>query len=411
MLKHWLWLAERPHISPVGIGKLLRLLGSAESIYELTEKQCLEIDGFEERWLPAILDKSTEAAEKIIARCDELEIQILTYGDEAYPRRLRQIDRPPVVLYYQGSFPNIDNEAAIAIVGTRKCSNYGLLQAKQFAGLIASSGGLVVSGGARGIDSIALNSALNSLMPVVCVVGCGLDQTYPKENRPLFEAVVRHGCMVSEYPPGTPPRKLNFPMRNRIISALSVAVLVVEAPKKSGALITADLALEQGKDLFTLPGNIGVRQCEGSNRILQEGAQLATDGWDLLSRYEALFPGHLVDGRLHNASARLYRARYGAARELYSPQFVSEEEIPARKPERKPVQSTETTATAPLQTETGKLSEDETAVLSVMDGSVQDSDQIVVGSGLPVSRTMAALTLLQIKKLVRKAEGNRYQRI
>lgn len=156
-------------------------------------------------------------------------------------------------MYLQGRLPGFDHEAAIAVVGSRRCSAYGLLHAKQFSRLIAASGGLVMSGGARGIDTMALQSAMDLLEPVVCVLACGLDIAYPPENGQLFAQIASRGCLLSEYPPGTSPMRGNFPVRNRILSGLSVGVLVVEASAQSGALITARLALEQGRDVFAIP--------------------------------------------------------------------------------------------------------------------------------------------------------------
>jgi DNA processing protein len=215
----------------------------------------MQTEGFDRRWLEGILDKDTSDAEQILQECDNKGIQLMVYSDNAYPERLRNIADPPAVLYYKGTFPDFDQEAAIGIVGTRRCSAYGMLQSKQFSNLIANSGGIVVSGGARGIDTMALGGALDSLMPVVCVLGCGVDVVYPSSNRGLYEGVLRCGCLISEFPPGTRPYKWNFPKRNRLISGVSNGVLVVEAPERSGALITARLAAEQGRDLFAVPGN------------------------------------------------------------------------------------------------------------------------------------------------------------
>ena len=274
---------------------------------------CRSTEGFEARWLEGVLDKDLSAAEQILVDCDDKDIHIVCYHMDEYPDRLRSLPDAPPVLYYRGSLPNFDDEAAIAVVGTRKCSAYGLLHAKQFSRLIAASGGMIVSGGARGIDTMALRGALDSMMPVACVLGCGVDVVYPPENRFLFRDIVAHGCLLSEYPPGTRPDRGNFPARNRIISGLSVGVLVIEAPEQSGALITAQHALEQGRDVFAIPGNIGVKNNEGTNRLLREGAQMVTDGWELLSNYTYLFPGKLADARRRSRSSAS-TARVTAAR-------------------------------------------------------------------------------------------------
>ena len=285
MLKHWIWLTQCPGIGTRGVAALLRLFGTAERIYAMGERDYRDTEGFENRWLESLLDKATGEAQKVLVRCDDLGIRVLTYADPQYPERLRNIPDPPAVLYYKGNFPDFDREAAIAVVGSRRCSAYGLMYAKRFGRQIAACGGLVVSGGARGIDTMATFGALDAGTPVVTVLGCGLDISYPRENRELFGDVARRGCLISEYPPGTPPNGRHFPVRNRILSGLCLGVLVVEAPEGSGALITANQALEQGRDVFAIPGNIGVKHCEGSNRLLREGAILVESGWDVLRDY------------------------------------------------------------------------------------------------------------------------------
>lgn len=399
MLKHWIWLTRREGIGTRGVASLLRIFGTAERIYALTERDCRRTEEFQERWLAPVLDKELSDAEQILIDCDNKQIQLLTYADEAYPDRLRNIPDPPAVLYYLGTLPDFDNEAAIAIVGTRRCSAYGLLHAKQFSKLIAASGGIVVSGGARGIDTMALMGALDSAMPVVCVLGCGVDVPYPAENRFLFRDIIRHGCILSEYPPGTKPLRSNFPARNRILSGLSLGVLVIEAPEKSGALITANHALEQGRDVFAIPGNIGVRNNEGTNRLLREGATMVSDGWDLLSSYTYLFPDKLSDGRTKEALERLYRARFGNALPVYSP-VAFDKKVVDNPPERTYIEKT-----------TVDLSEDEETILALFGAEPVHCDELVARSGLPTPRVLSALTLLQIKAIVAKRNGNFFQRI
>lgn len=266
MQKHWVWLATRSGIGVRGRAELLRRFGTAERIYAMDRAALQAEEGLRRSWLEPLLDKTLDGAERILAQCDRFDIRLLTYAEPAYPERLRNIADPPALLYYQGRLPDFDHEAAIAVVGSRRCSAYGLLHAKQFSRLIAASGGLVMSGGARGIDTMALQSAMDLPEPVVCVLACGLDIAYPPENGQLFAQIASRGCLLSEYPPGTSPMRGNFPVRNRILSGLSVGVLVVEASAQSGALITARLALEQGRDVFAIPGNLGVASCEGTNR-------------------------------------------------------------------------------------------------------------------------------------------------
>lgn len=391
MLKHWIWLTQRPGIGTRGRAALLRLFGTAERIYAMKEREYRDTAGFELRWLEPLLDKSTDEAERVLIACDDLGIQLLTYADARYPERLRNIPDPPAVLYYKGTFPDFDREAAIAVVGSRRCSAYGLMYAKRFGRQIANCGGLVVSGGARGIDTMATYGAMDASAPVVAVMGCGLDISYPRENKGLFEDVARRGCLISEYPPGTPPNGRHFPVRNRIISGLCLGVLVVEAPEDSGALITANQALEQGRDVYAIPGNIGVKHCEGSNRLLREGAILVENGWDVVREYTYMFPDKLSDGRTREALEQGARS-CGVAAPIF---------VPA---------STEKEAACPPAAAPQGLSADEQTILELLTAEPVLADTLVARSGLPAQRVLAALTMLQIKQLALKLAGNMYQR-
>ena len=340
MLKHWIWLTTRPGIGVHGRAALLRLFGTAERIFEMKERDYLAAEGFECRWLESLLDKSLDEAEKILIECDDKSIRLVTYADGAYPSRLRNISDPPALLYYCGTLPDFDNEAVIGVIGSRRCSAYGLLHAKQFSKLIASSGGIVVSGG----------------------------------------------------------------VRNRIISGLALGVLVVEAPERSGALITANLALEQGRDVFAIPGNIGVKSCEGSNRLIRDGAIVVENGWEILREYEHLFPGKLSDGRSREAMERGFMARFGRPAPVYTP-VVLEEPV-----DKKVIDNPENRNYSDVKEKVPVLAGDVAAVFAVLTEQPELADELVVRSGLPAQRVAAALTMLQIKGLARKQAGNRYCR-
>ncbi len=404
MIQHWIWFTTRRGIGLSGRAALLRLFGSAERIHALTAKECCRTEGFEARWLEPLMDKSLDEAERILRQCDDKEISLLTYCDEAYPTCLKNIATPPALLYYRGKLPDFNNEPAIAVVGSRKCTPYGLLNAKQFGKQLAASGAIVVSGGARGIDTMALRGALDSTMPVVAVLGCGVDVVYPRENRFLFQDIIRHGCLISEYPPQTPPEAGHFPVRNRIISGLSLGVLVVEAPEKSGALITAELALEQGRDVYAIPGNVGVKSSAGTNRLLRDGAILVEDSWDVLRDYVARYPDRLVDGRNAKVAEKLFRARYGMALPVYTPLPVEAgfDKKDIDNPPRKAYSDGKATAPG--------LSGDEAQVLRVLGAETLHTDELVVRSGLPTARVLSSLTLLLIKGQIVKLPANYYKK-
>ena len=294
----------------------------------------------------------------------------------------------------------------------------GLLHAKQFSRLIAASGGLVMSGGARGIDTMALQSAMDLPEPVVCVLACGLDIAYPPENGQLFAQIASRGCLLSEYPPGTSPMRGNFPVRNRILSGLSVGVLVVEASAQSGALITARLALEQGRDVFAIPGNLGVASCEGTNRLLREGALMPENGWELLQEYTHLFPGKLADGRRREVMEQRFGSHYAAAVPAQPlPERLAKPARPAApSPEKSPALDKKDIDNPPARPYSDRkkappaLSGDEAAVYAALTPEPILADLLTEHTGLPPQRLLAAMTMLQIKGLAKKLPGNRYQR-
>ena len=289
MLVHWIWFAHRPGLNDRDKMALLQHFRDPEDIY-FADDGAFDAIGLSEDAKTALREKNLTSAEEILEACDREKLHILTCQDAAYRARLKNIADPPVVLYYKGRLPDFDGSPVIGVVGTRKASAYGLTTAKRMGYQIARCGGIVVSGMAYGIDGMAMSGALTAGAPAVGVLGCGADIVYPISNRALFRDTEEYGCILSEFAPGTPPAKWTFPKRNRIISGLSCGVLVVEAPEKSGALITARLAAEQGRDVFAVPGNIDQPSFVGSNRLLRDGAIMVSSGWDVLSEYEALFP-------------------------------------------------------------------------------------------------------------------------
>jgi DNA processing protein len=219
--------------------------------------------------------------EKVYERMQAQGITCLTWDDEVYPRHLKNIDQPPPVIYVRGELLPED-DWAVAIVGTRKVTSYGRQVTEEIAGFLAQNRVTVVSGLARGVDGIAHQSALKAGGRTIAVLGSGVDRIYPPENRRLADEMNTHGALVSDYPPGTAPDGTNFPPRNRIISGLSLAVVIVEAGVTSGALITATFAAEQGRDVFAVPGTIHAPQSKGTNRLIRDGAQPLLDPQEIL---------------------------------------------------------------------------------------------------------------------------------
>lgn len=229
--------------------------------------------------------RASVSPEKVWERIQAQGINVVTWEDEGYPHRLKEIDQPPPVLYLRGNlYP--EDEWAVAVVGTRRITPYGRQVAEEIAVTLAHSGVTVISGLARGVDGVAHQAALNAGGRSLAVLGCGVDHIYPPEHRRLAEQMISQGALLSDYPPGTPPDAANFPPRNRLISGLSMAVVVVEAGKTSGALITAAFAADQGREVFAVPGNINAPHSQGTNRLIRDGARPLLDPQELLETLE-----------------------------------------------------------------------------------------------------------------------------
>ena len=386
MLKYWLWLTNLRGLSNQTRLALLRHFGTPEDIYYADEDEILLTEGITRQQAALLADHDLTAANRILADCQRLNISLLTLQDAAYPSRLKNIYDPPCLLYYKGRMPAFDEEAAIAVVGTRDCSPYGVACARKLGHGLAAGGAMVVSGLAKGVDAEASRAALRAGGFVVGVLGNGVDVVYPYSSRSLYEDIAAAGALISEYPPGTEPVGRHFPVRNRIISGLCVGTLVVEAPEKSGALITAETALEQGRDVFAVPGPIDAPGSVGCNRLIREGAGLVAEASDILREYTARFPGKLLLDRSDTPS----------------PQDGYEEEqrnAPAR------------AGPPSFSLSKSGLTDDQMALLRLLDDEEPSIvDDLIDRSGIPTRRVLSALTLLELENLVLQHSGKRYTR-
>ena len=386
-LKYWLWLSNLRGLGNQTRLFLLRRFSSPEEIYYADEEELLFTEGIRREDADILADKRLDTAEKILADCTRLDIRILTIQDAEYPGRLKNIYDPPILLYVKGRLPAFDEEAAIAVVGTRDCSPYGVACARKLGHGLATGGAVVVSGLAKGVDAEASRAALRAGGFVVGVLGNGVDVVYPYSSRSLYEDIAAAGALISEYPPGTEPVGRHFPVRNRIISGLCVATLVVEAPEKSGALITAETALEQGRDVFAVPGPIDAPGSVGCNRLIRDGAGLVAEASDILREYTDRFPGKLLLDRSHTP----------APQEGY--EVEEKEKAPAR-------------AVPPsFSLSKSGLTDDQMALLRLLDDEEPSIvDDLIDRSGIPTRRVLSALTLLELENLVLQHSGKRYTR-
>ncbi len=297
--RYWIWFSLIKNLGVKRKQKLLEIYQTPKKIFELNKKELLKVKGIGEQIVDNILEKGLiERADKHILYMEKNNIDIISIKDRNYPQNLRNIYDPPISLYVKGN-KNILNNKGIAIIGCRDASEYGKKVAKYFGYNLSKNGTNIISGLAKGVDSYShfgnlyvllekenlqkndnslnMNNSNNCGKPIA-VVGTGLDIVYPKENKKLEEKIIQlGGSIISEYPLGTKVEKMNFPARNRIISGMSMGVLVVEAKEKSGTLITVDFALEQGRDVFVVPGNINSINSVGTNDLIKQGAKLVTN--------------------------------------------------------------------------------------------------------------------------------------
>lgn len=383
MLKYWLWLTELPGLTNQTRLALLRHFPSPEDVYYADPEEVLLTEGITRQQAELLKNKDLSAADRILADCQRLNIRILTLQDAAYPGRLKNIYDPPCLLYVQGRLPVFDEEVAVAVVGTRDCTPYGVRAASQLGYELARQGALLVSGMAKGIDGEALKGALRAGGFTAAVLGGGADVVYPAANRRLYEDIAATGVILSEYPPGTEPKGDHFPVRNRLLSALSLATVVVEAPEKSGALITAATALEQGREVFAVPGPFDAPKSRGCNALIREGAGLVCEAWDVLSFYESRFPHKL----------RPLRATIPPLPKGAEP----ESDAPAVPVQETPAPTTPVLPVLDISQDTAGLTDDQIAVLSVLQADIPTlTDDAALLAELPVRRVLSALTVLEI---------------
>ncbi len=282
--RYWIGFNKVKGIGQAKVRALLDHFGDLQSAWNASRDALVEA-GLDRRALES-LEAAREGIDldRVMAELEQAGINTLCWDDADYPRRLREIDNPPPLLYLRGSLADSD-DWAVAIVGTRRATSYGKEVARELASALASAGVTIISGLARGIDAIAHVAALESGGRTIAVLGSGLDKLYPPEHAALAEKITANeasGALISDYALGTPPEAANFPPRNRIISGLSLGVIVVEAGEDSGALITAEFAMEQGREVFAVPGNIFSRSSRGPNKLIQQGAKIVLNAEDVL---------------------------------------------------------------------------------------------------------------------------------
>lgn len=301
---YWIWLQQALKYGNYKIKYICDLYkNDIESFFKAKERDWRLCGFFTNNDIDALNSSSIESAQQIFEQCYRLSYDIVVPFDGIYPDNLWHIANPPAVLYVLGNSSVLKSKIKIAVVGTRNASFAGEQVAEEVAKRAATSGAIVVSGGALGIDSAAHRGAINAEKPTIAVLGCGINFNYLSQNSRLRYRISKHGALISEYPPDTSAHNYNFPMRNRIISGLSVATIVVEAGQKSGSLITANLANDQGRDVFVVPLNVNGALCSGARTLLEDGAKIVTHIEDLVEYYKYKhdsFP-NIIDNDYNNS--------------------------------------------------------------------------------------------------------------
>jgi DNA processing protein len=292
-LKYWIALSMVQDVGPVRARNLLEVFGTPENVFKARERELISVEGIGAHRAKTIHAFSAwNDIEKQIAIMKSAKMRALHLQDSAYPEMLREIADAPVLLYVRGDIQPQDRYA-IGIVGSRKPTHYGISVAEKISEDLASMGFTVVSGMARGIDSLSHKGAMKAGGRTIAVLGSGIDNPYPPENKSLLERIAGSGYVVSEFAPGAPPDKEHFPRRNRLISGLSLGVLVIEATSDSGSLITARYAVEQGREVFAIPGNVTSSASEGTNDLIKKGAVLARRAEDIVAELAPVLKGFI----------------------------------------------------------------------------------------------------------------------
>lgn len=394
MLLYWVWLSQLK-LSLRQKHRLLRIFGDPEAIYQSTGRHLYNTEGVSSAVARVLDNKDMTEANSILKECKEKGIGVIGMDDLAYPPRLRNIFDAPLVLYVRGVIPDWNRQPVLGVVGTRRASSYGLTMASRIGEHIARCGALVISGGAAGVDTQAMKSALQTGKPVVGVLGCGIDVIYPSSNKELFQKVEQQGCLISEYPPQMRATKWSFLARNRIISGISNGLVVVEAPEQSGSLNTARNALEQGRDLFVVPGMVDAETFFGSHLLLRDGATPVFNGWDVMKDYAPLWPETVT----WQPEPEIRKA---------APELI------LKQPKQKPItaaadkKAVDKEAISPYSVvDTADLTDTEKKLLSLLNRENVHMDLLVAQMDMSASSLKGVLTKLSIKGLVQMLPGGR----
>lgn len=392
-IKYWVWLSALQMHPKVKHILLSAFDGDPMELYFSDEKRLLAVDGVTDKDVAQMGRRELDTAMKILSQCEQEGISAVALQDAAYPRRLQNIYAPPVVLYVKGRLPAIDEEPAIAVIGTRDPTPYGVKMGRRMGYEITKCGGLVLSGLTRGIDRLGAEGALRAGGRVVGVLATGLDAAVGG----IYDDVASTGALVSEYPPGTLTHKTHFRQRNRVTAGLSEGVVVVEAPEKSGALLFVDDALEQGKEIFAVPGNADAPNSVGTNQMIRDGAKAVSTGWDVMCEFEGLYRG-----KIHHPGESALKIPQEDPSEYAD--FVMVRHPAAKKviDKKKPEEYID------LEKQLEGLSELQLTIVAAMSEPSIHIDDLIEATKLDAGTVLSELTVLEIEGMVTQEPGKRF---
>ena len=412
-LLFWIWLAEALGPANRNFRNLILRYETPFDIYHADAAELEGVEGLSKKALDALTDKDLRQATAILESCQRLGIGILPFGDEQYPKNLRHIKAPPVLLYYKGVLPDFDKRLCVGMVGTRKMSAYGLRHAYKIAYELTVAGAVTVSGMAAGIDGVCAAASLAAGGTTVAVLGCGVDLVYPQHHAKLKSKIEQKGLVLSEYAPGTKPNAYHFPTRNRIISGISEGTVVIEAGLGSGSLITARDAIEEGRDLFAIPSNLGSRTSAGTNGLLRDGAYLVLSTDDVLDPYKYVFAETLHPERIASLGEKSEAdLAFLDAIGVISRQSNDAEKQSAPKRTEKPVEKEPKAEPLPPvdRAVLPELSPTEQKILDALPKGKALPLDALLDLGISYGEVLSAVTTLEILGLLEKLPGSQYRK-
>ena len=393
--KYWLWLSSA-EVSTRAKAMLVKHYGSAEAAFYAPEGEFKTVKGLTAPEAAILERRDTRRASQIAEACDRQNIRIVTMQDAAYPKRLRNIFDPPPVLYVQGRLPDIDENPLVSVIGTRKPSAYGLRMCRDLSYQISCCGGVVVSLLTQGLDREAAKGALLAGGKCVGVLGT----PHELERSELSRELAANGALISEYAPGTEKQNRFFRERNRVAAGISVGVVVVEAPEKSGTRLFVMEAIDQGKEVFAVPGNADAANSAGTLAFLKDGAKLVTSGAEVMSEFEGLYPE-----KIHLTDKLPFDEGFKAPRRAQPAAPAAEKKHPA---EQKSVDKENTKGYIDWKEQLAALTETQLKIVTAIDKDASYIDDIIEATGLSTAVVLAQLTVLEIKGYVRREAGRRF---